>query len=197
MFEERLFEMIRDPDGHILVRCGDHTHRIAYRHHDSPFDGEFEMEDHDEVQVRAFVAFDAKPPACFEALTLLRKAVAELKSQRGKWTGLNWTEYFGATGVELEAGMTHLQAVPIARDWEDVPEYLKEVEAQAAQAESDAQDAVGSMFTGNFEEARAYADEAWGIEQDQSNNETDVWRRLYHLVDQLLPYEAPEEDDDA
>jgi hypothetical protein len=186
---------LTNTDGRISVRCGDHVHSIAYRYNDSPYDATFQMEDHDEPQVHAFVEFGAEPPPCFEALKLLRSAVAEFKKQRGRWTGLNWTEHFGATGVELDAGMTSEEAGPIARDWVDVPAYLQEVEAQAAQANQDAQDSIASMFASHFEDAREYASEAWEIEKDQSHHETDVWRRLFHLVDQLLPYQVTEDDD--
>jgi hypothetical protein len=188
---------LRDPDGYIEVKCGDHVHRIAYRHVDGPYDAQFEMMDHDEDQVRAFVEFGAKPPGCLEALKLMRSASAEWRKQHGKWTGLNWTEHFGATGVELEPGITQHDAVAIAFDWQDVPRHLKELEETAELAEQDTAGAMESIFAGHFDDAQAYASDAWNAEKDASEYRSEVWRRFYHLVDQLLPYQVDLEDDDA
>ncbi len=43
----------------IEVLCEGHTHRLEFRD-----DGTFHMLDHEEIDVRAFVAFGAKPPGC-------------------------------------------------------------------------------------------------------------------------------------
>ena len=51
----------------IEVECEGHTHRLEARD-----DGTFHMLDHEEIDVRAFVAFGAKPPGCLEEIDRAR-----------------------------------------------------------------------------------------------------------------------------
>ena len=51
----------------IEFECEGHTHRLELRD-----DGTFHMLDHEEIDVRAFVAFGAKPPGCLEEIEKAR-----------------------------------------------------------------------------------------------------------------------------
>ena len=51
----------------IEVECEGHTHRLEVRD-----DGTYHMLDHEEIDVRAFVAFGAKPPGCLEEIEKAR-----------------------------------------------------------------------------------------------------------------------------
>ncbi len=51
----------------IEVICEGHTHHLELRD-----DGTFRMLDHEEIDVRAFVAFGAKPPGCLEEIDKAR-----------------------------------------------------------------------------------------------------------------------------
>ncbi len=51
----------------IDVLCEGHTHRLEFRD-----DGTVHMLDHEEIDVRAFVAFGAKPPGCLEEIDKAR-----------------------------------------------------------------------------------------------------------------------------
>ncbi len=53
------------------VICEGHTHRLEVRD-----DGTFHMLDHEEIDVRAFVAFGAKPPGCLEEIDKAREEPA-------------------------------------------------------------------------------------------------------------------------
>ena len=57
----------------VEVGCSGETHRIVII---NALSGpKFEMLDHDEDMVRAFVAFDAKGPPCFELIRLLNESL--------------------------------------------------------------------------------------------------------------------------
>ena len=61
----------------IEVLCEGNTHRLEVRD-----DGTFHMLDHEEIDVRAFVAFGAKPPGCLEAIDEARDNQVDFLVQR-------------------------------------------------------------------------------------------------------------------
>jgi hypothetical protein len=91
------------------LSCGDETHRIEILE-----DGTAVMLDHDEDQVRAFVAFGATVPACLIIQKQINDSEEVYRATAGKWTGVDWHHRIGVNQLNV-LNMTSERAHDLGR----------------------------------------------------------------------------------
>ena len=114
-----------------------------------------------------------------------------LTAASGKWTGCDWPTQFGQSHLDLE-GLRPSQAILMARatagseaaDWRDAVIWLRRVEQDAHQAESEAQTAVRLARNGKLRDALQCADRACAIEARYRRSLT--WRPLRDAIEAAL-----------
>jgi len=116
-----------------------------------------------------------------------------LAAASGKWTGCDWPTQFGRSHLDLR-GLRSSQAILMAQatggseaaDWRDAVTWLRRVEEDARQAESEAQTAARLARNGKFRDALQYADRACLLESRYREPFACTWRRLRNTIEVAL-----------
>jgi hypothetical protein len=114
-----------------------------------------------------------------------------LAAASGKWTGCDWPTQFGQNRLNLK-GLQPSQALLMERatagseaaDWHDAVIWLRRVEQEAHEAESEAQTAARLARSGRFPEALEGARRACGIESRY--HKSLVWQPLFDAIEAAL-----------
>jgi hypothetical protein len=109
----------------------------------------------------------------------------------GEWVGCDWPTVFGTNQLNLQ-NMSTSQAVLMARGtagaeseaWWEASRWLKLVEKDADQAESEARIAVGLFEAGSWEEALIHVHNACEIEA--RHHRQLVWQPLHDAVERAV-----------
>ena len=123
--------------------------------------------------------------------SLMDKVAPALAAASGKWTGCDWPTQFGPSRLDLR-GVRSSQAILMATatagseasDWRNAVTWLKCVEQDARQAESEAQTAVHLARSGKLRDALQCADRACAIEAHYRTPHT--WRPLRDAIEAAL-----------
>jgi hypothetical protein len=123
--------------------------------------------------------------------SLLDGIVSALAAASGKWTGCDWSTQFGRSRLDLRdlhssqaTLMAQATAGGEAADWRDAVTWLKRVEQDASQAESEAQSAARLARSGKLRDALQCADRACAIEARYRKPLT--WRPLRDAMEVAL-----------
>jgi len=123
--------------------------------------------------------------------SLLEEFAAAMAAASGKWTGCDWCTQFGPTRLDLRdlhSSQANLMAQATAgseaADWRDAVTWLKRVEQDASQAESEAQTATRLARSGKLRDALQCADRACAIEARYRKPFT--WRPLRDAIEAAL-----------
>lgn len=180
----------------IKVPCDGDRHRIGVRLISGPRDAQFDMLDHNLKTLKAFDAFEADPPACYEVLRLLQEGVSNYRDNRDEWHGLTWREAFGRAPIDLEKGITSADARIEAADWQEAVPYLEMLEHEAADAREDAAQAIDEMLRGYFADALDRAAAAKETEEMATSGMSTTWERLAGIMAELSQFEEIDLDED-
>jgi hypothetical protein len=123
--------------------------------------------------------------------SVVQEIATALAAGRGKWTGCDWPTQFGRNRLDLR-GLRPSQALLMQRatagseaaDWRDALLWLRRVEQDASQAESEAQTAADLATRGKLREALDHVKRACGIETRY--RESSIWRPLRNAIEAAL-----------
>ncbi len=125
--------------------------------------------------------------------SVLKEIVPALAAASGKWTGCDWSTQFGRTRLDLRdlhSAQANLMAQATAgneaADWRNAVTWLKRVEQDASQAESEAQTAARLARSGKLRDALQCADRACAIEARYRKPFT--WRPLREAIVAVLSW---------
>jgi hypothetical protein len=123
--------------------------------------------------------------------SVVEEIATALATGSGQWTGCDWPTQFGQSGLNLK-GLRSSQALLMERataggeaaDWHDAIIWLRRVEQDARQAESEAQTAARFARSGRLPEALQCARRACAIEARYGKSLT--WQPLRDAIEAAL-----------